>query len=426
MSSANDPLRIEYADGPSGLRIARQAPPPGAVSFSATYLGPAGWAYDRSGQHGIARLTAQLLTSGAGTRDRIELARYLDRAGGTLAAHCDPESAEVSVWGPADSTSALLGVLADAVQRPRFEVGDLERVRRQFYERQLREMAQPGSRADRELHLTIFPPGHPYRTTGLGDRRSVDRIRPADLAQFHAGHFTGGEGLLVVTTSWSTRALVRAARRLFDRLPPDAPATLPMPALASRSPKNVTIDLPGRSQVEVRIGGPSIARSDPGFPAAYLADEVLGGATLLSRLFTRVRSKGGLAYHASSQLEAMRWGGYWTAEAGTGSDRWRRVVPMLHQEVSRISSEPIPSAELNLVRESRLGEVALALESTSDAHELALDVAYHGLPEDHWVTWPSVLRALRPEEVRRAAEDAFDRRHAATVVVGPVTAPRKV
>jgi zinc protease len=311
-------------------------------------------------------------------------------------------------------------VLADAVRRPRFEAADLERVRRQMIERQLREMAQPGARADRELHLAIFPAGHPYRTTGMGDRRSVRRLRSTDLGKFHARHFTGGGGLLVATTSTSTRSLVRTVGRLFDDLPSSPPPPLSLPRIAGRAPKNVTIDLPGRSQVEVRMGGPSIARNDPNFPAAYLADEVLGGATLLSRLFTRVRSKGGLAYHASSQLEAMRWGGYWTAEAGTGADRWRRVVPMLRQEVERIAGEPIPSPELDLVRESRLGEVALALESTSDAHELALDVAYHALPEDHWVTWPSVLRSLRPEEVRRAAEIAFDRSHSATVVVGPV------
>ncbi|MCI4373684.1 MAG: insulinase family protein [Thermoplasmata archaeon] len=420
MSSSDDPLRIEYADGPNGLRLARQHPPPGAASFSATYVGPAGWAYDPHGREGIARVTAQLLTSGAGKRDRIELARFLDRAGGTLTAQCDPESAEVSVWGPLDSARALLGVLADAVMRPRFEAADLERVRRQVVERQLREMAQPGARASRELHLAIFPPDHPYRTSGMGDRRSVGRLRPEDLAKFHARHFTGSGGLLVATTPMRTRPLVRLLYRLFDDIPSASPPPLAVPRIVGRAPKEVRVDLPGRSQVDVRMGGPSISRSDPNYPAAYLADEVLGGATLLSRLFTRVRSKGGLAYHASSQLDAMRLGGYWTAEAGTGADRWRRVVPMLRQEVDRIAREPIPAAELNLVRESRLGEVALALESTSDAHELALDVAYYGLPEDHWVSWPSVLRGLSPAEVRSAAEVAFDRSHSTTVVVGPL------
>jgi zinc protease len=421
MSSAHNPLRIEYAEGPNGLRIARQSPPPGAASFSATYVGPAGWAYDAVGAEGTARLTAQLLTSGAGTRNRIELARFLDRVGGTLNSQCDPESAEVTVWGPTDSSDELLGVLADAVLRPRFDPPDLQRVRRQLIERQLREISQPGGRADRELHRTLFPVGHPYRTTGAGDRKSVTRLRPSDLAKFHSQHFTGEGGILVVTTPRSLVTLTQSLRRKFSDLPSPAPPPLSIPRIRAGPPRGVEIDLPGRSQVEVRLGGTSIARDDPRYAAAYLADEVLGGATLLSRLFTRVRSKGGLAYHASSHLEAMKFGGYWVAQAGTGSDRWRKVLPMLRQEVDRITGETIPSSELDLVRESRIGEVALALESTADAHELALDVAYYGLPEDHWVTWPSVLRGLSPTEVRQAAETALDGRRAASVVVGPLT-----
>jgi zinc protease len=422
MSSGTDPLRVEYADGPRELRLARQAPPPGAASFSATYIGPAGWAYDPPGREGVARVATQLLTSGAGGRDRITLARHLDRAGGTLMAHCDPESAEVTVWGPIGSTGALLQVLADAVQRPRFAAPDIERVRRQMRERQLREMAQPSSRADRELHRAIFPSGHPYRTTGMGDARSIGRLGARDIGKFHAEHFTGGGGVVVVTTPTKTPELSRTVRRLFATIPEKEPAPLSVPSVAPRRRAEVKVDLPGLSQVEVRFGGPSLARHDPAYPAAYLADEVLGGASLLSRLFTRVRSKGGLAYHASSRLEAMRFGGYWTADAGTGADRWRKVVEMLREEVARLQEEPIPASELDLVRESRLGEVALALESTSDAHELALDVAYHGLAADHWVTWPSVLRALRPADVQRAAASAIDSRYATTVVAGPLAA----
>jgi zinc protease len=420
MRSPRDPLRIAYAEGPNGLRVAVQPPPPGAGSFSATYVGPGGWAFDPAGSRGLARMTARLLSSGAGRRDRVELARYLDRAGGTLSAHCDPESAEATVWGPVESAGPLLGVLADAVLRPRFAAADLDRVRRQVFEQQLREEAQPGPRADRELHRALFPEGHPYRESGLGDRRSVSGIGREDLRRFHARQYTGGDGLLALTIARPLDSIVRTVRHLFADLPSEVPPAPRLPPVGKPPRASIEIDLPGRSQVEVRVGGPSIRRSDPSYPAAYLADEVLGGATLLSRLFHHVRSKAGLAYHATSQLEAMRWGGYWVAEAGTGAERWRRVAPMLRREVERISSEPVPAAELELVRESRLGEVALALESTADAHELALDVAYHRLPEDHWVTWPSVLRGLRPEEVQRAAAVAFDRSAAVTVIVGPL------
>jgi zinc protease len=420
MSERSDPLQVEYADGPAGLRIVRQGPPAGSATFSATFVASAGWARDPPGAEGTARLASHLVTSGAGRRDRLELARFLDRAGATLTPRVDPESAEVTVWGPMTEWEPLLGLLADTVLHPRFDEGDLGRVRRQLLERQMRELTQPASRAEREMMRAVFPAGHPYRETGTGTPRSVRRIRPDRVRQFHRVHFPGPGSVLVFTGPAPLSTVVHAARHLFAELP-DQPLPRPdVPPVARPGDREVRIDLPGRSQVEIRLAGSSIARTDPEFPAAYLANEVLGGATMLSRLFRRVRSRGGLAYHASSEIEAMRWGGYWSAQAGTGAERWAKVVPMLREEVERISSAAIPARELSVVRESRIGEIQLALESTSEAHELAVDVGYYGLPADHWKEWPARLRALTPREVRRAAEAALDVRGAVTVLAGPL------
>lgn len=420
MSERTDPLRVEYAEGPSGLRVVRQAPPAGSASFSATFVAPAGWAHDPAGAEGTARISNHLVTSGVGRRNRLELARFLDRAGATLTPQVDPESAEVTVWGPASDWEALLGILADTVLRPRFEEADLRRVRRQLLERQMRELTQPASRAEREMTQAIFPTGHPYRETGVGDARSVHRIRTERVRRFHSEHFSGPGSVFVYTGPAPLTAVVREAHRLFAELPSTTPSLLELPRVPRPVRKEVRINLPGRSQVEVRLAGASLARTDPQFAAAYLADEVLGGATMLSRLFRRVRSRGGLAYHASSRLEAMRWGGYWSAQAGTGAERWPKVVALLREEVERISAANIPARELDVVRESRIGTMQLSLESTSEAHELAVDLGYYGLPADHWKEWPARLRALSPREVRRAAEAALDARGAVTVLAGPI------
>jgi zinc protease len=420
MGERTDPLRFDSLEAPGGLRIVRQPAPVGAATFSATFVAPAGWGYDPSGREGTSRLASLLVTAGAGSRGRLDLARLLDRLGATLSASSDPESAEVTVWGPSEVWETLLGVLADAVVRPRFEVTDLARVRRQIAERQMRELAQPGMRADRDLLRALYPVGHPYRESGMGTPRTVARIGGRAIVQFRARHFTRRGSILVTTGRPSTLAVVRAAGRLFEDLADGPPPGLRTPPPRTRSPRELRVDMPGRSQVEVRLGGGSIGRSDPRFAGAYLANEVLGGGTLLSRLFRRVRARGGLAYHASSQLEAMRGGGYWTAQAGTGRDRWTKVVPMLQEEVERITGANIPRPELETMCESRIGEMALSLESTADAHELAVDAAYHGLPGDHWVRWPSVLRALTPRDVRAAAEAALDPRASVTVVTGPI------
>jgi zinc protease len=417
-----DPLRLEFGAETEGLRVVRQSPPAGSASFSATYVGPAGWGFDPGGEEGIAGAVNHLLTSAAGPYDRVALARWLDRAGATLARETNPESAQVTIWGPADSWEKLLGLLATVVLAPRFDTDDIARVRRQLHERQLRERTQPSSRADLEMLRAIFPRGHPYRETGLGDRGSVDRISRSRLERFHRAHYTSGGGAVVVTVGAPTRAVERAVGRHFASLPRGVGAGLRVPALRPAAPREITVPLSGRSQVDVRVGGPSIAQSAPEYAAAYLANEVLGGRPLLARLFQRVRERSGLAYHASSHLDTMRLGGVWTAQAGTGADRWRKVVPMLEEEVARLRRERVPVRELNSVRTSAIGEIPLALESTAEAHALAVEVADLGLPADYWTTWPRELRAVSPDQVRDAARTAFDRNRSVTVVAGPLGA----
>lgn len=424
MGESTNPLRVEYAAEVDGLTIVRQAPPAGAASFSATYVGPAGWGFEGPREAGTARLVNQLLTSAAGPYDRVALARRLDRAGATLSHECTPESAEVTIWGPADEWELLLGLLATVVLRPRFDPEDVARVRRQALERRLREMAQPSSRAEFEFLRAVFPEGHPYRTTGRGESASLKRLTRAELIRFHRAHYTSGEAQLVVTGPARAAPTVRVARRLFRPFAEQSGPKLRVPGASPTRHPERRVEMPGHAQVEVRVGGSSIARGAPEHPAAYLANEVLGGRPLLARLFQRVREKGGLAYHASSGIEAMRFGGYWVAQAGTGADRWRRVVPMLIREITRLQETMVSERELNSIRESAIGQIPLSLESTAEAHELAVDVAYHRLPGDYWMDWPERLRGVRPAEVRRAAELAMDRQSAVTVLAGPLSSVR--
>ena len=422
MSEATDPLRVEYGAELEGLRVVRQPPPVGAASFSATYVGPAGWGFDPPGREGTARLVNQLVTSAAGRFDRARLARHLDRAGATLSHQCAPESGEVTIWGPVSEWERLLGVLADVVLRPRFDPSDLARARRQMHEHQLREAAQPANRAEVELMRAIFPRGHPYRESGLGSARSIARVGRTDLERFHREHYTSGDAVLVVTAPARLEAVERAARRLFSRFEVTQPRPLRVPAVSAPRSQQRRVNLPGRAQVEVRVGGASIARTAPEYPAAYLANQVLGGRPMLSRLFQRVREEGGLAYHASSALDAMRFGGHWAAQAGTGPENGTTVLAMLREEVDRLGTALVPDDTLTRTRESTIGEIPLALESTSEAHELAVDVAYHRLSGDYWVRWPHELRAVTPRMVRDAARVALDGRSAVTVLAGPLRA----
>jgi zinc protease len=358
----------------------------------------------------------------AGDRDRVELARFLDRYGANLSADVAPESMEITLWGPSSAFDRLFPVLADCVLRPRFSADDIERIRRQLRERQMRERTQPDARAETELFRILYPPGHPYRSTGVGTPESARRVSAPALRKFHETHFSGGGGRLVVTSAQSLDALARRAQSLFATFPVSAAPALPIRDRPNggANPEPRLVPMPERSQVEIRVGGRSLARADPRFTSLFLANEILGGRPLLARLFQRVRERHGLAYHASSDVESMRFGGYWQAEAGSGPKDARRVARLIRAEVARLAHSLVSASELNRIRESSIGSLPLQLETTSGAHELALDVAYHDLPLDFYRTWPAQLRALGPRDIQRAARAGLDPENAVTVLAGPV------
>lgn len=418
-SERHDPLRVEEGLLDNGLAVFRQAAPAAARSVSATFVGASGWAYDGD-RDGLAVMASSVGAAAAGRRDRVELARTLDRLGAVLSHGCDPESSEVTIWGPAEVWTDLLDVLADVVLHPRFATEDVDRVRRQMIERQLRESAQPEIRAERRLLAAMFPKGHAYARTGSGTAASLHRIRRDDLRRFQRDRLGASGSLLVVTTPDPLGAVTREAAARFGALPRGhAPATL-VPARRRSAPTSPErIAMPGRSQVELRIGAASVPRSDEAFPGAFLANEVLGGRPLLARLFQNVRERAGLAYHVSSEIEAMRWGGYWTAEAGTGPERVAEAERLIAAELGRIHDDLVPGAELERIRESAIGEMPLALETTQGAHELAVDVAYHRLGERFLATWPTTLRALAPRDVRAAAQRAGLGADGVTILAGP-------
>ncbi len=416
-----NPLRLDRLILNSGLELVCQPAPPDASSFSLTYVGPAGWGYDPPGHSGLASLVSELVVQGAGRRNRRELARLLDRFGGSLTSAVGPESSEVTLWGPTDAWASLLPVFADAVLRPRFDRGDIDRVRRQFRERQLRERTQPELRAGKELLAALYPSGHPYRSTGIGTSASLAGLNRDRLLRFHSTHFGPEGSVLAVTSPWGPGRI----REEIDghlgnwsrRTPPPDP---PMPRQRTPARQRLDVAMNDHSQVEIRIGGPAISRGDPRYPALYLANEILGGRPLLSRLFQRVRERHGLVYHASSHLESMRWGGYWVVRAGTGPKNRERVVRLLTREIDRLSNDLVPTTELERIRESALGSLPLDLETTSDAHELAVEVAYHRLPTDFYQFWPQRLRAVRPAEVRAAAAEGLAGVDGIVVTAGPV------
>ena len=402
-SVLRNPLILRRVDWGGPMDLVIQWAPQSSLSFAASWIAPAGSAFDPPGREGTSLALGRLLSAGTLRRDKQALARDLDRLAAAISVDADWESVEVEVSGPASAWRELLGLLSEVIREPALRPEELRRVCREGQEALLRESTEPGPRAERVFLETVFPRGHPYHRNPLGTPRSLERLRPETVQRFHERHYTPRGSLLVVTTDRTETELLPVIRKMFgdwEGPPPPPPPPLPPPDRRERDP--VYAPLEGTSQVEVIVGGPSPPRAHPDYPALFLADEVLGGRPLLSRLFQKVRERDALAYSTGSELEALRWSGIFTAEAGTSPSTAGRVAGILRDEIRRLAEERIPRDELQRIRESFLGSIPLSLETAVAAHGLATTVAAYDLPLDFHVTWPARIRSLSPSDIREA------------------------
>ncbi len=429
--SRSDPMRspalqLTRHEMDNGLVVIHQPSPPNSVTFAVSWVGEGGTSRDPEGKEGVATSLSRLLNAGTRRRSKRDFAREIDRLAATFSARASWERLEIEAGGPQAAQQDVLALVFEALTEPRLESTELQRVRREMREGLLREMTQPDERADRVFLERLLPIGHPYRRNPLGSPRSLDRLSREDLVRFHRQHLTAQGSLLVVTTPDAPAALLRKLRGTFgtlDGTSPRGPPTVP----ASRRREDGRrrgelhyISVPGTSQVEVVVGGNAPPRRHEDFAALTLANEILGGRSVLSRLFQDVREKEGLAYGASSELESLSWAGLWTADAGTDPKHVQTVHHLLVDEVRRLGERGPSTQELERIRESFLGSLPLMLETSTQAHGLAVEVGYFDLPLDHFQQWPVALRALTSSDIRRVTQEhLWDGGPPLAVAVGP-------
>ena len=110
-------------------------------------------------------------------------------------------------------------------------------------------------------------------------------------------------------------------------------------------PRVIVVDMPGAGQAAVTVARAAIARRDPLFYPATVANAVLGGG-YSARLNQEIRIRRGLSYGSSSSLDPRREAGPFLARTQTRNDAAAQVLDLMVGEMRRLGAEPISAAEL--------------------------------------------------------------------------------
>jgi zinc protease len=408
--------RVELPNGIIVLARSSFATPSFAVSG---YLN-GGSIGDPDDRLGLAQFTALALTRGTQRYSFQDFSERVESAGASIGFGAGVQSASFSTHGLAEDFSMLLELLGESLFHPTFPEEQIRRLQAQLLTGLDMRGQDTAEMADLTLSEALFP-NHPYGRPEDGYPETVRAIQREDLQTFHRNHY-GPRGMVFsVVGALDPDAVVDQIERVFgswknpEQMP--APAVPPNPAPQDKVRRHVPI--PGKSQTDIAMGVYGPKRTSEEYVPALVANNILGQFGMMGRIGEAVRENAGLAYYATSGVEAWTEGGAWQISAGVNPANVDRAIDLILDQVQRFVAEPVTPQELEDSTANITGRLPLSLESNAGVAGALLTLERFQLGLDYYQRYPEMVRSVTRERILEVARQYLNLDRMAIITAGP-------
>jgi zinc protease len=380
----------------------------------------AGSVCDPPVQPGTLWLLSRVLDRGTAARSAAEIADALDGRGVTLTITVTRHLFTLACLCLADDFEAVLAILADVLTAPAIPDDELAIRKGEVVTSIRQDDDNPAVRASETLMERLYPDQHPYGRRTKGSMAIVESLTRDQLLTLHAARFAPAElTAAIVGDVEISRMLDGVSRALGDWRRP-APAAVPIRAVDSPPARQrVVIPMMNKAQADIAYGFVAIRRDDPEYYACWLMNHVFGQYSIGGRLGDRIRERQGMAYYASSSLDANVAPGPLAIRAGVSPANVDRAVASIDEEIERLVRDGLTEKELNDSRKFLIGSIPRALETNAAIAGFLQAAEFFGLGLDYDARLPDLLGAVTLDAANAAARRILDVDRATVVIAGP-------
>jgi zinc protease len=387
----------------------------------------------------LASLTAAMLNRGTQTRTYAQIKDAFDQAQAQVffytraAYYGSGQTAALGIQTDKAHLNSVLDVALDCLRHPTFPAAELTKLKQErlaALEAQLQDPQALASNLSTRLSEP-YPPGHPLATLSLGDElAAIQAVQVADVRTFYQQFYGAQNATLAVVGSFDEPGLRQRvekqlghwkARTAYTRIPLRLfPATAQTQVVQTPDKANAlfiaTLKCPVRD-------------NSPDYAALYLANYMLGGGSLNSRLTTRLRQQEGLSYGVGSFLLADDTDevATFTAYALYNPDNSARLEQAYKEELTRFAQDGVTAAELAAAKSAALQ--AFQVQRAQDSNLTSAWVQYLAKPGGRTFAYDAELArrlaVLTPEQVKTAARKYLDYSKLTIVKAGDFTRKAK-
>jgi zinc protease len=251
---------------------------------------------------------------------------------------------------------------------------------------------------------------HPYGKPEDGFTETIRKIKQADLVDFHKKYYRPQGMVIVVVGAVYTQdvfQIIETELGSWQNSEPEPQFKYP-PIIPPQATTRQHIELVGKSQTDLIMGTLGPRRCSPDFLPASLGNNVLGQFGMMGRIGEVVREKAGLAYDASTSLNAWIEGGSWEVTAGVNPTNLDKAIALIIRELQRFIKEPVTVEELADSQANYIGRLPLTLESNAGVANSILNLERFDLGLDYLQRYNALISEVTPASVLETARKYID------------------
>lgn len=373
-----------------------------------------------------AGATADMLVEGTHRRSAGELEAYFEQFGTGLTQPDLMDTANLALSTIVRHAGEVLPVMAEVIAEPAFGEESFRKFMKRRRQRLREGMSDNDTLAFRLITEAVFGPDHPYGYNGY--RENYDELRVEDIRTFHRTHFHAGNATLYVA-GHITAEVEELLERSFGQLPTgNKPPVATLPPVP-RQPEILQVLRPRAQQTMIRRGRRGIHIGGEDYAGLVVLETIFGGY-FSSRLMKNIREEKGYTYGIDSELDTFRFDGSFGVSADVANENLGAVRREIDNEIDKLLQEPVPTAELDVVRAFLAGSIAMELDGPFGhgfRHRSALIKGYD--PEPLLRNLDEAVRGISPVELQDLAQKYLSKGDDFEVILGgagPVEGAREI
>ncbi|MBW8334405.1 MAG: insulinase family protein [Prolixibacteraceae bacterium] len=368
---------------------------------------------EEANEQGIAHFIEHVIFKGTQKRRAFHILNRIEDVGGELNAYTTKEETAVYATFLSEYYQRSMDLISDILINSTFPSKELELEKEVVIEEINSYKDNPSELIFDEFEEILFD-GHPIARNILGTPELIKTFSKNSILKFMDENYHTDQIVLSSVGNISMTKFIHLAEKFFGEIP-EKIRTKKRLDLYNYKPETRIIQK-DTFQAHCIVGNLAPTIFSPKRMQMVLLNNILGGASMNSRLNMVLRERNGMAYNVESGYTGYFDTGEFSVYFGTDKENMEQALRLVNKEFRKIKEQPMGILQLSRAKKQLIGQLAISTENRED---LMLSIGKSYLFFDRVDTLETIFKkieAIGCAEILEIANEILDEPQSSTLI----------